>query len=419
MLPDRPSRHPGYYGWRLVVVLGVTTVVSYGTTQYLFGVLVVPMQRETGWSRGAISGAYALGLVVVGLAGVPVGRLVDRHGARWLMAGGSALGGACLLALTQVHELWQLYLLWSVGLGLSMALTFYTVSFVVVANWFRRRRGAALALLTLLGGLASPVYIPTAGLLVGGLGWRATLAAMGLSQLLVALPLHALVVRRRPEDLGLLPDGDALPADNEPPPVGGAGLGSALGRVAFWTLTTSGTLSMAAGSAINAHQVPYLISRGTGPTLAATLAGGIGLASLPGRFALNTVSDRLGGQGLLVACNAAQAAGVALLALAGSLPVLVAYVAVYGFSFGAVGPLRASVMAEHFGRRAYGSITGVQGTATWLGAAIGPLAAGWLYDRSESYGSALWLAVAALVVSSLAVACTPRPGGAAEMVPAA
>src|SRR5438105_12723046 len=166
---------------------------------------------------------------------------------------------------------------------------------------------------------------------------------------------------------------------------------------------------MAAASAINAHQVPYMIGRGYGPVLAAAMAGLVGLASLPGRFALNTVSDRIGPRWLLTACIAAQALGVALLAEASSLALLVGYVAMYGFAFGAVNPLRASVMAEHFGRRAYGSITGVQGLATWAGAGLGPLAAGWLYDRTGGYSLALWLAVAALGLSSFSVASTPRP----------
>jgi MFS family permease len=406
MPPDEPRSDRLYYGWVLVGALGLTTIVSYGTTQYLFGVLLVPIQHETGWSRGALSGAFSLSFIAVGVAGIPIGRLVDRYGARALMAGGSALGAFSLVALAQVRELWQFYLLWAGGLGLAMALTFYSVSFVVVANWFQRRRGAALALLTLVGGLASPIYIPLAGLLVPTLGWRGTVVVMGLSQLAIALPLHATLVRRHPEDLGLRPDGDAEPGGRTLP--GEAALGAALGRAAFWTLTLSGTLSLAAGSAVNAHQVPYMIGRGYGPVLAASMAGLLGLASLPGRFALNTISDRIAPQRLLAACIAAQALGVALLAMAGSLPLLVAYVVVYGFSFGAVSPLRASVIAQHFGRRAYGSITGAQGLAIWLGAGLGPLAAGWLYDRTGTYALALWLAVAALALSSFAVACTPH-----------
>ncbi len=412
MLPVAPGSSRFYYGWLLVWALGITTIVSYGTTQYLFGVLVVPVQHETGWSRGGLSGAYSLSFVAVGVLGVPIGRLVDRYGARALMTGGSALGGLCLIGLSQVHQLWQFYALWAGGLGLAMALTFYSVSFVVVANWFQRRRGAALALLTLIGGLASPIYVPLAGLLVQALGWRGTVVAMGSSQLLIALPLHALAVRRHPEDLGLLPDGVTGPSHAGPARPTGALLGEALRRPAFWTLTLSGTLSLAAASAINAHQVPYMIGRGQDPVLAATMAGLVGVASLPGRFALNTLSDRLGPQRLLAPCLAVQAAGVIILVMAGSVPLLATYVAVYGFAFGALNPLRASVMADHFGRRAFGSITAMQGMATWLGAGLGPLGAGWLYDRSGNYVLALWLATAALAVSALAVALTPRAGPA-------
>lgn len=196
-----------YRGWLLVWVLGATTIVSYGTTQYFFGVLVVPMQRELGWSRALLSGAFSLSLLTSGLLGLPVGHLVDRHGARAVMSLGSLLGGAGLVATSQVRQPWQFYVLWSGVIALSMALTLYPVTFTVVANWFWRRRGSALAIVTLVGGLASPIFIPLAGVLVEHIGWRSTLVVFGLIQLLVALPLHALVLRSHPEDLGMQPDG--------------------------------------------------------------------------------------------------------------------------------------------------------------------------------------------------------------------
>jgi len=147
----RPPRTT-FHGWYLVVGLGVTTIVSYGISQYLFGVLVVPIQHDLGWSRATISGAYSLGLVFSGLLGLVIGRLVDRYGARVLMSAGSLLGALTLLLLSRMTEVWQLYVLWSGCLGLAMALTLYPVTFTVVANWFQRRRGAALATLTVIGG---------------------------------------------------------------------------------------------------------------------------------------------------------------------------------------------------------------------------------------------------------------------------
>ncbi len=117
-----------------MAALGVTTIVSSGTTQYLFGVLVVPLDASLHWGRASISGAYALGLLLAGLLGVPIGSLVDRRGARLLMSVGLALGGLALFGLAQMDALWQFYLLWSGGLGLAMALTLYPVTFTVVAN---------------------------------------------------------------------------------------------------------------------------------------------------------------------------------------------------------------------------------------------------------------------------------------------
>ncbi len=116
----------------------------------------MPLATTFGWSRAELSGAYALSLLVAGILGVPVGYLVDRYGARWLMTGGSALAGCALLGLSQISHLWQFYLYWSGGLGIAMALIFYPVTFTVITSWFVAERAKAFAVLTLLGGLASP-----------------------------------------------------------------------------------------------------------------------------------------------------------------------------------------------------------------------------------------------------------------------
>jgi sugar phosphate permease len=130
------------------------------------------------------------------------------------MSGGSILAGLALFGLARMNRIFQFYLLWSAGLGLAMALTLCPVTFAVVANWFVRTRGTALAVLTLVGGLSSPICIPLAGALVAHAGWRSTLVVRGFAQLAIALPLHAFLLLRHPEDLGLSPDGE--PALAEP-----------------------------------------------------------------------------------------------------------------------------------------------------------------------------------------------------------
>lgn len=409
-------RRSPYYGWVLVWALGVTTIVSYGTTQYLFGVLVVPIQHDLHWSRADLSGAFSIAFLVTGTLGVPIGRLVDRHGARALMTAGSLLGATSLALLSQVTQLWHFYLLWAGGLGLAMALTFYPVTFTVITNWFVRRRGSAMALLTLVGGFASVIFYPLAGALIAAHGWRDTLLVMAACQLLITAPIHALVLRRHPEDMALRPDGDPPPtetpsAQNANGPLPGHRLREALGRPAFWTLTGSTGLALMAHASVLAHSVPYLIGRGYDPVFAAGVAGLLGVASLPSRLALNLLSDRFGPRAMLVLSTALLAAGVGLLLLASPSRwiVLWLFVAVYGFAFGAVSPLRASVMADQFGRRAYGAITSVQGLPVSVLAAAGPFAAGALYDHLGDYQLAFGLAGAAFVVAMVALVFTPPP----------
>lgn len=414
--PAAPSRDRLYYGWVLVVGLGITTIVSYGSSQYLFGVLVLPVTRDLSWSRADLSGAFSLGLVITGVFGLAVGRYVDRHGARWVMTLGSVLLGVSLIGLSRVQALPGFYALWAGGVGLAQALTQYPVTFTVIANWFQRRRGAALALLTVLGGLSSPIFIPLAGVLTAQAGWREMLVALGLINLVVALPLHALLVRRHPEDLGLLPDGVRAETRVVKAEMFGDTLRQALRRRPFWTLTANVCLGLLGANVIFAHQIAYLIGEGHAPELAAAIAGGLGLASLPARYVFNVLSDRIGSQGLLGLCALLQAAGVVVLLLfASSTAGLVVYVVVYGAAYGAASPLTASVRAAHFGRRAFGAITATQGVLALACAAVGPLAAGWLYDRLGSYSLAFGLTLAVFLLAGLAMFLTPKPGAPAGL----
>ena len=227
---------------------------------------------------------------------------------------------------------------------------------------------------------------------------------------MIALPLHALLLRRHPEDLGLSPDGEpALPVQTHAP-LPGATLSQALGSPAFWMLTISFALLVMGDTVVFVHQVAFMISRGTDAVLAATLSGMLGLASLPGRYVFNMLSSRISSQKLLTLSVVAQVVGIVVLVLASSsLAWLILYVAIYGCAYGAFSPLRASVMADHFGRRAYGAITAVQGIPVAVCAGLGPLAAGWLYDVLHHYEVAFWLCACAFLLAAIGIALVPRP----------
>jgi MFS family permease len=398
-----------YYGWVLVVALGITTIISYGTTQYLFGVLVVPLSETFHWSRASISGANALSVLIAGVLGVPVGYVLDRWGARLLMTGGSLLAGGSLIGLAFMQQIWQLYLLWALGIGMAMALIFYPVSFTVITTWFERKRTRALTLLTLLGALASPLFIPVTGWLLPVLGWRTIVLICGMLHVGLSVPLHASLLRRAPEDLGLAPDG-GCPASTEQRErtlLSGLSVLQATKSLAFWSLTFAFALSMLGNFAILTHQIAHLIHLRYDPVLAAALAGGLGLASFPGRVLISLLSRRITPQHLLIGAHLLQALGVILLILAPSVLWLILYVLFFGAASGAISPLKAAVMADHFGRRAYGAITALQGTVIAVCAAGGPVAAGWLYDLFGRYDVAFGLCALSFVVAALLVLLAP------------
>jgi MFS family permease len=174
-------------------------------------------------------------------------------------------------------------------------------------------------------------------------------------------------------------------------------------------LTASLSLVMLGSMVVFVHQVAFMIGRGYDPVLAATLSGMLGLVSLPGRYVFNMLSSRISAQTLLAISVVAQAIGIVVFVLSSSLPWLILYVIIYGTAYGAFSPLRASVMADHVGRRAYGSITAVQGVPVALCAALGPVAAGWLYDTLHHYEVAFWLCVGVFLLAAICIALTPQP----------
>lgn len=387
-----------YYGWAIVVALGVTTCISYGTNQYLFGLLVDPVSRELGWEKGALAVAYSGLLLCSALTGLVLGPALDRIGARPLLASGSLITGLALIALARVHSLLAFDLLWTFAIGIGSALTFYPVTMTVVANWFDRQRTRALSALTFMGAFSSTLTYPIAGALIARFGWREALVMLGAAHLLVALPLHVLIVRRHPEDHGLYPDGAAAPGQSTPQ--SGVTLAAALRSAAFWLPTIAIALAYFASTAVLLEHVAYLIARGYAPVFAATVLGLFGIAYLPGRWFIAWSGDRFSLTLLFCAAFAIEALGIIVLMRAPSLPGLIVYVCTFGAAYGATFPLRGSLMAQRFGRRAYGAILAAQGLPVRIVSALGPLVAGRLID-TLGYGAGFTACAAALAAAAV------------------
>lgn len=398
-----------YPGWRIAWALAITQTAGYGVLFYAFGVFTLPMEAELGLSRAQTSGAFSLGLLLSGLAAVPVGRWVDARGARALMSVGSAVGAGFVLLWSFVSSLPGLYLV-QAGIGLAMAAVLYEVAFTVIATWFRRDRIRALLLVTMVAGLASTIFIPLATTLVETIGWRAALRALALLLAVVTVPLHALVLRDHPRRLGWEPDGapsrgrPSGAVDPAPATERSLDAGQALRTRTFWWLSTAFTLDRVVTVAVAAHSVPLLLERGHAPGLVAAVAGSIGLMQVVGRVLFAPAASRAPLTVLAALTYAVRAAALLSLLLVPGGVGLASFAALFGLANGASTLARAGLVADAFGPAHYGTINGSITTLIALAQTGAPLAVGALRDQSGGYGAALWALAGAALLAAAAVA---------------
>jgi MFS family permease len=391
----------GYYGWRIVTALAVTETVSWGVLYYAFSVFITPMEAEWGWTQAELTGAFSLALLVAGLAAIPVGYWIDRHGARWLMTLGSIAAAILVLAWAVVDSRPIFYLIWF-GIGLTMAMILYEPAFVVVAKWFSRRRGTALAIITFAAGFASTIFLPLADVLLRTYGWRTAVTLLGLGLAVITIPLHALVLRRSPEDLNQRIDGERenVPQRSLPPSLT---MRAALSQATFWWLVAAFALAMLASTAIRVHFIPYLIERGFDSSLAAVAAGLIGAMQVLGRLIFAPLHNHLPLRRLAAALFGLQGLALAILILGDSDASIVLFVIVFGAAYGAVTLARPALLAEIYGPAHYGRISSVMAMILTWAVTAAPVGASLLQGYWGSYQPVLWVLIGLTTAASVTV----------------
>lgn len=408
-----------FYGWTLVWIVSFTELVSWGVLYYAFSVLLVPMGDDLGWTRVQMTAAFSVGGLVAGLAGIPVGRWVDRHGARTLMTGGAIAATVMVIAWSQVRTLPVFFLIW-IGIGLTMSAVLYEPTFVIVATWFRRDRNKALAVLTFTGGLASVVFLPLTTWLVGWTGWREALVILAAILAATTIVPHWLFIRRQPTDLGLAPDGtprievlhetasSSGPTTTAPAAQGHDGpaitVGTALHSRQFWWISSSFAIIWGCAVAVQIHLIPYLQDIGFSAAFAATAAGAIGLFKLPGRIVFAPLADRLGHRRLSIAVFLAHSAAISVLAMSHSLVGIWVFVILFSAGNGSLTLMRASLVADVFGLRAYGTISGIMAFVSQTAMAAGPLIVSLLVAAWGGYTPVFWTLAIMVGCSALGIA---------------
>ncbi len=384
---------------RDVVPLAVAQTIVWAAMYYSFPALLPWWERDLGWSKATLSGAFTAALVLTALLAPVAGRLIDRGLARVAHPGGALAGATLLVALSMATEPWQFYAVW-LGLGVAMSLCLYEAAFAIITTTVGPRAREAITAVTLIAGFAGTVSFPSAHFLAGLFGWRGAVLCFAAAIVLVAIPLMLW-------GLGL------LERHRAPPPAAGdaddtPGRAAAMRRPAFWLLGFAfGAIGLVHGL-ILAHLLPILADRGIAEGMAVLAASMIGPMQVVGRVALMTTERWMTTYRAALACYLGIGLGATALLMAGVAPWLVAaFVVLHGAGYGTASIVRPVLTAEVLGRRGFGVIAGMLAIPFMGGFAVGPTIAALVWELG-GYDLVLALAAACAAAGLVAVVAAAR-----------
>jgi len=361
-----------------------------------YGVFLPVLAEAFGWSRGAVSTALSINLVVGGLAGFGIGALADRYGPRVMLVLTVALAGGAFALVSQVRALWQLHLFVGIlgGVGTS---SFYLLSTTTIARWFMERRGLALSLVLVGFNLGYVSSGPLAAWLITAIGWRGAYAVLAGGAGLLSLLGAASVRLPRPAEhpVAVRPDRAAA----APATLGGITLRQALADRRQWCLNACWLLQGGLVFMVTVHIVPFARDQGVSLAGASLALTAYGIGSFIGRLAGGVTSDRLGTLATVRAAYLAMALALVVLVWIPSRVAMLGSMAAFGAGFAAADTVIAKVIPDVFGLRAIGAIMGVLTLGWRAGAALGPAAAGFLFDLTGSYAIPFGAAPLAVLAS--------------------
>jgi MFS family permease len=406
-------RLPFFYGWVIIAVTFVTMAIGV-SARTSFSLFFPPIIDEFGWERGVTAGAFSFGFLVSAAVSPLIGRVMDRFGPRGVMELGVALMAGGLLLAPLTTQPWHLYLTIGVLVGGGSVCLGYSGQSLYLPNWFNRRRGLAMGLGFSGVGVGSITLLPWVQHMIEQTGWRTACTAMGLLVLIVLAPINMLL-HKHPEDIGLRPDGDgaphpsAVPVSNIVDPVWAATdwtLGRAVRTARFWWIASGYFGALYVWYAVQVHQTKYLLDIGFSPNVAVWSLGAVSLLAIPGQIALGHLSDRVGREWMWGAgCAGFAVCFAALIALEYYPSLALVYLMV--FAQGALGyglaSIIASVVAEIFQGKHYGSIFGLLLVAALAGGAAGPWVTGALHDLCGNYTAAFAIAIAVSAWSAISI----------------
>ncbi|MGE3960704.1 MAG: MFS transporter [Dehalococcoidia bacterium] len=383
-----PGRSGVFYGWWVVLAAFFATFGSVTFFNPVLGVFSQLLEDEFGWTRSDVAGALTVGGLAAGVGAPFIGNALDRWGGRWVIVAAGVAMAICAVILSQMTTLWHLLFFYAIGRAASVG-AMSPAGFVATANWFVRRRSMVAGIVAVGPRLGMALFPIVVAVVIDVSGtWRAGWIALAIIALVVVVP-SLVLMRRRPEDMGLRPDGDPEPSaeDDVLAVVTEVDftLREAIRTRAYWFVGTAVGLVMFCGGAVNFHQIPHLVDQGLPRTEAAfivTVFSGVGAF---GAFFGGVLAQRFTMRWTMVVSLAGMGGSILLLMNAASLSAALIYAVTYGSFFGVLVSLMPVVFADYFGRRSMGRITGSFQPFQMAMNAAGPFLVGLWYDRSGSY----------------------------------
>ena len=407
-----PRVHPAW------IVLGALTVCMLAGSglRSVFGVYIKPMEAEFGWTRGALSGAAAVSLLLLGAVGPFVGRLADRWGPRNVIAISLFVLALGAIGSSFIQKLWHVYVMTGVFMALGAGGVALTTGSTVVARWFEARRGLAIGIAA--GGMSAGqlIVIPLATALTVWFGWRTSFLWLGIGLLVLVLPVCLALIRNNPEDRGARPYGATGPAptraEAEATRVAGrVGVSEAAQTLPFWLLMgTFFVCGYTSNGMVLTHFMPHALEHNFTAFQASSALGVMGAMNIMGTLASGWICDRFGRRGPLATYYFVRGVSLLFLLYVWNVPSLHLWAALFGLNYISTVPPTTTLTANIYGPYSVGELSGWIFFAHQVGSALGAALAGWVFELTGTYSSAfVSAAVLAFVAAGLAMMIREEP----------
>lgn len=382
-----------YYGWTITAMASFANMIGFGIV-YAYGVFIVALASDLGWSRSTLSGAFSFYAIFHTVLAFFAGRFVDKYGPRIILAIGGACIGLSMVLMCFANSMLELYIFYGGIFSVGIAAV-YTPAVTTVSHWFNEKRGLALGLNAAGLGAGSMIFSPLSGWLISSFGWRKSYMILGIIAWIAYIPIVKFIKQMPMES----EEKESKTKRETAIPIKGLSLSEALKTGTFWGFCMAWMLICIALWSIIVHIVPLASDRGLSLVTAGSLAGLIGALSIIGRISGGFLSDRFGRKNVVITAFLLQLLPTIWLFYSTQTWMLFIFAIFFGISTGSWAGVLPAFPADYFGNRATGAILGFVIVFAGIGVGIGPYLSGVMFDKYGSYNMMILLCISANIAA--------------------